>query len=120
MPIYHYVVLTRSVPGKIDEFDRWYDGRHLPDAFAFPGVTACRRFKVLHALGPSDQGLPVQESPFDSIAIYEFETDDPDGLARALVAQAGTDAMPLSDAYDRTATVKFMTMAAGALPTATE
>jgi hypothetical protein len=115
MARFQYIVMTRSIPGEIDAFDTWYDEQHLHDARAFPGIVACKRFKILHSLGASDQGLPVIDSPFDSIAIYEMETDDPDDLARRLVAQAGTDAMPLSDAYDRSATVKYVTVAAGEL-----
>jgi len=116
MAIYHYVVLTKSIPGQIEEFDTWYDGRHLPDAVAFPGIRAAKRYKILHSLNSVAEGMQPVDSPFDSVAIYEMETDDPDQLARDLIAQAGTPAMPLCDAYDRSATVKYVAVAAGALP----
>ena len=110
MPRYQYIVLTKSIPGQIDQFDDWYDGQHLPDAVRFPGIKAAKRYKLLHGLNSSMERI---ERDFDSIAIYEMETDDPDQLARDLIAQAGTPAMLLSDAYDRSATVEYVAIARG-------
>ncbi len=115
MARYQYVVLTKSIPGQLDEFDTWYDGQHLPDAVRFPGVTSAKRYKLLHSLNSAAEGMQRIPGDFDSLAIYEMETDDPDQLARDLVALAGSDAMPLSPAYDRSATVKFVSIAAGEL-----
>ena len=115
MAIYHYVVLTKSVPGQIDEFDAWYDGQHLPDACRFPGIKAAKRYKILHGLNSVAEGMQPVEAQFDSVAIYEMETDDPDQLARDLIAQAGTPAMLLSPAYDGSKTVKYVAVAAGEL-----
>jgi hypothetical protein len=34
------------------------------------------------------------------LALYQVETDDPESVFKGLVAAAGTDAMPMSDAID--------------------
>ena len=113
MPRYQYIVLTKSISGQLEDFDEWYDGQHIPDAVRFPGIKSAKRYKLLHSLNSAAEGMQRTERDFDSIAIYEMETDDPDQLARDLVALAGSPAMPLSDAYDRSATVKYVAVARG-------
>lgn len=112
MATYQYLVLTRAFEGREPEFGAWYDDQHIPDCLKVSGVTSAKRYKILSQVMAPTDAAATQSAPFDSLAIYEFETDDPVALARQLSALAGTEAMPLSPDMDRTATVKFMAIAA--------
>ena len=113
MKTYYYLVLTRAAPGKEDEFHKWYDEQHLPDCMKVPGVVSAKRFKIENEVGPSTEGSQVLKAPYDAVAIYEFETDDPVAVARELSARAGTDAMVMTEAVDRAASIKYVATAAG-------
>jgi len=39
-----YLVLTNAVPGREEEFNRWYTEQHLPDVLRVPGVVSAQRF----------------------------------------------------------------------------
>lgn len=112
MATHYYVVLTRAVPGQEETFHRWYDDRHLADCLDLPEVRSARRFRLLTGI---DGRCDPQPAPFDSLVLYELESDDPLAIARALSARAGSEAMPLTDAFDRSATVRAMAVAAGSL-----
>ena len=108
MARYQLVVLTRAKPGRRVAFERWYDKRHIPDCLKVQGVVGAQRFSLLHGMGAAEAGLPVETAAYDSLAIYEFETDDPDALARDLIGLAGTPEMRSSDDLDRDGIVKFV------------
>lgn len=72
MARYQYLVLTTADPDRVDEFHHWYDTEHLRDVVAVPGVASARRYKVMQR---SPAGLP--EVPWDSFAIYEIDSDEP-------------------------------------------
>jgi hypothetical protein len=110
MATYYYVVLTKATPGQEEDFHEWYDAQHLPDCVNVPGVTSAKRFRLLHGVGA---GSAVEPFEFDSLALYEMETDDPVAVARELSARAGSEAMPLTDALNREASVKILAQAAG-------
>jgi hypothetical protein len=78
-----------------------------------PEVRSARRFRLDHGLSA---GLEPQPAPFDSLALYEIESEDPDAVARALAGMAGTLSMPLSEALDRSATMRAIATAAGVRP----
>ena len=100
---HYYVVLTRAVPGREEEFHAWYDDQHIADCLKLPQVRSARRFQIEHGLDAQVNETPP---PFDSLALYEIEGGDPVAVARALSARAGTIAMPLSAAMDRSATMR--------------
>jgi len=91
-----FVVLTNPVEGREDEFNEWYSGGHLEDVVAVEGFRAAQRFELI----PSELGN-VSPPPFKYLAIYEAE-DAGEGtverVEKALLAAAGTDAMPISKA----------------------
>jgi hypothetical protein len=89
------VVLTNPVPGREDEFNEWYTGRHLDDVIRAMGCTRATRYE----LAAMD---PPQTSEQRYLAIYEVETDDIDATSAKLLAAAGTAGLPLSDALDLT------------------
>lgn len=93
MATHVYVVQTNPVEGKEDEYNDWYDNQHLADILRLPGFVSAQRFR----LAPTD---PPQSSPQRYLAIYEIETDDIDAVNAALVAAAGSPALPISGALD--------------------
>jgi hypothetical protein len=93
MPRYQYVVLSRAVAGREQEFKDWYDGRHLADVRRITGVVSARRYDVTF-----QKVYDLDAPEWQSLAIYEIETDDPEAFLAEISRLAGTDAMPLSDA----------------------
>jgi hypothetical protein len=94
-----FVVMTNPVEGREDEFNEWYSAEHLEDVVAVEGMRAAQRFELV----PSQLGENVTP-PFRYLAIYEAEDADEGAVERveqALLAAAGTDAMPISRAMDR-------------------
>ena len=88
-----YVILTNSVDGKDDEYNDWYTNQHLDDVLRCVGFTSAQRFRL-------DETTPAQTSAHRYLAIYEIETDDIGAVNAALIAAAGTPALPLSPAMD--------------------
>lgn len=43
------LVFSQPFPGREDEFNEWYTGRHLGDICALPGFTSAQRF-ALHSV----------------------------------------------------------------------
>ncbi|BCB82853.1 DUF4286 family protein [Phytohabitans suffuscus] len=73
------VVRSNPVPGREDEYNKWYDGQHLPEILAIPGFAAARRY-VLH-------GTPQAPPEFRYLTIYEIEGEVGDALARLASAE---------------------------------
>lgn len=115
MATYYYVVLTKAVPGMIDEFDRWYDGQHLGDCVRLPQIKSARRFKLIRGVlsGSLAASSDAQESPWDSLAIYEIESDDPMAVTNELSEMAGSAAMPMTEAFSPVGTVTMIATPAG-------
>ena len=91
MKHYVYVVLTRPVTGKEDEYNRWYTEQHLGDVLRVPGVVAARRFRLAQ---------PTEGAPAPYLATYDIESNDVEATLKEIESLAGTAAMPLSDALD--------------------
>jgi hypothetical protein len=88
------VVLSNPAPGKEKEYDRWYQDVHLADVVAVPGVSAAQRFALAG---------DVDGAPHRFLALYDIDGDPADVWAE-IRRRAGTDAMRLSDAVDRSST----------------
>jgi hypothetical protein len=93
MARHHLLAFTNPAAGREDEFNRWYDERHVPDLLAVPGFVSAQRFALTDATG---QGKPG----WTYLALYELDTDDPDALMAEVRARLGTEAMPVSDTLD--------------------
>ena len=91
------IVVTNPVPGREQEFNRWYDGQHLDDVLKLPGFVAAQRFKLTM---DSAQSLP---GPY--LAIYEIDADDLDVVQRTLSTAA--KGMEISAALDRSTTATY-------------
>ena len=94
MPDYRFVVFTNAVEGREDEFNRWYDDRHIPDVLAVPGFVAAQRLAANPVRGTPTHGY---------LTIYDMQTDDIEAVFADLATRVGTDRMPLSDALQRDA-----------------
>jgi hypothetical protein len=71
-------------------------GADVPDVVNVPGVKSAKRFKLLNAV----ENHEAVEAPWHSLALYEFETDDPLALAKELSTMAGSSKMPMTDSID--------------------
>jgi hypothetical protein len=61
-----YVVRTRPVSAdREDEYNRWYDGTHVPELLAVPGFVSARRYRRVGGDGVAEY-----------LAVYEIEADD--------------------------------------------
>jgi hypothetical protein len=70
MAKYVLMVLTRPAsPEREQEFNDWYNGTHLPEVLAVPGLQRARRLKQVEPKGP-------QAPEPDYLALYDVETDD--------------------------------------------
>ncbi len=86
------LVFSDPVSGREHEYNDWYTGRHLADIVALPGFTAAQRFKV--------QSAPLGSCSNRYVAIYDMQTDDPDGVIANMFSLRDTSAMPMSPAFD--------------------
>ncbi len=92
MAKYSLLVGTAPVEGKEDEFNKWYDEKHVPEICTIPGVTGAKRFSSY----PSMPG----ERPY--LAIYELETDDPMAVMAELGRRTANGELTPSEAIDMT------------------
>jgi hypothetical protein len=89
---YIFAVHSNPVAGREHEYNDWYSNRHLDDLLAVPGVISARRLTV------ADQQARHVPQSFKYLALYEVETDDPQGFIDELVTRAETGQIPRSAA----------------------
>ena len=90
------LVFSQPFTGREEEFDSWYNARHLDDICALPGFTSAQRF-TMHSVS---MGTALNKH----LAIYDVETDDPEWVIENMFAMRDTPAMPISPAFDLDAT----------------
>ena len=93
------LVLANAVPGKDDEFNRWYSEQHLKDVLKVPGIVSAQRFKFAAPAGETIAG-PHPEPKHQYIAIYEVDADDPNTVQADMISRIGSDRMIMTDAMD--------------------
>ena len=86
------VVMTNPVEGREDEYNTWYDDRHLADVLKIPGIVSAERLE----LSPVQRMDPPH--PYGYLALYWIETDNLQGVVDELRTRVGTELMPASDA----------------------
>ncbi len=86
------LVFSEPFEGREEEFNAWYTGRHLDDICALAGFTSAQRFTI-HSVS---MGTTLNKY----LAIYDVETDDPDGVIENMFALRDTEAMPMSPAFN--------------------
>lgn len=88
MAKFKMLILSNPVADRDDEFNRWYDDVHLGDVFKVPGVVGAERYRFKSGEG------------WKYLAIYDLDCEDPVQVEQELLARAGSEAMPLSEAFD--------------------
>ena len=101
MPRFQYVILSRAKAGHEDEYVRWYSEQHLTDVCRIDGVISGK----LHRLA-LQKVYSLDAPQWTLMTIYELEGDDPQTIIDAILAVAGSDAMPLTDALDRSGMIQ--------------
>lgn len=76
------LVFTRPAEGREDEYNQWYDERHLPDVAGLPGIVAAQRFIFQEASRNSVSAAPE----FGYLAVYEVPDGELDKAKAALAA----------------------------------
>jgi hypothetical protein len=84
-----FVVISRPVPGREDEFNTWYDEVHLPEVCAVPGFVGARRYR---RSASADDGMP------DYLAVYDIVAEDPAACVADLVNRSRAGELKLHDA----------------------
>lgn len=89
-----FVVQTKAVAGREDEFNDWYDHQHLPDVLSVPGFVAARRYRRSTAQLP---GGEEEAEQFEYLALYAIEGDPTVALTN-LIKAVREDGMDISPA----------------------
>jgi hypothetical protein len=89
-----FVVFTNAADGRDDEFNDWYNNRHLHDLLSTEGFVAAQRFRL------ADMN-PGQDFAHQYLALYEVETEDLEKTNRAMREAANDGRMFISPALDR-------------------
>lgn len=98
MAKYDFIVACDAIAGEDDEFNRWYDDRHIPDLMRMVAVVGVDRYELADAQLRGRSAMPRY------IAVYHLDTEDLASFFTQLVQLSGTDAMPLSDSLDASST----------------
>lgn len=88
MAKFKMLILSNPVADRDDEFNRWYDDVHLGDVFKVRGVVGAERYRFKSGEG------------WKYLAIYDLDCEDPAQVEQELLARAGSEVMPLSEAFD--------------------
>jgi len=91
MAKFTYLVLTNPVPGREDEFNKWYTGTHVPDVLRVPGILSAQRFKR------TEQQRGAGPQPWQYMALYECDAPEPKAVTDGIQARIGTPEMSMSD-----------------------
>jgi len=86
-----FIALSNPVDGCEDEYNEWYDTKHVPECLQVAGFKTGQRFKLSASLN----GEPNQRY----LALYELEGDDPQAILDAL--HASRNERMSSPAFDR-------------------
>lgn len=96
MARFHYAVLSKAVPGREEEFIRWYEQQHLPDVLRMPGVVSGKLIKL-----DFQRAYDIEAPQYTTLTLYELEGDEPGPIIDMLKAASGSDAMPMTDALTK-------------------
>ena len=85
---------TNPVEGHDDEFNKWYDGVHVPELLAIPGVVSAQRFEVA-----APEGAPKPAHSY--LAVYRLDRAGNEVMGE-LGARMGSGELHMSDSLDMT------------------
>ncbi|MAG31182.1 MAG: hypothetical protein CL908_09885 [Deltaproteobacteria bacterium] len=109
MATHRLIVFTEPMPGREDEYNKWYDEVHLKEVLEVDGFVAAQRFELSET--QAAVGGEPAEPPSRFMAIYEIEADDAQKVLDGLGASAGT--MNMSDAMNMAEAKAFAFTAIG-------
>ena len=67
------LVVTAEIDTSVeDEWNKWYDEVHLPEALACPGVLAGRRYRTAKPASLTDHGAKSTAATRTYLALYEL------------------------------------------------
>lgn len=89
---YLFVVHSNPVEGREQEYNDWYSNQHFEELLTIPGVLSARRFTL------ADQQAREVPHDYKYLAIYEVETDQPQGFIDELISRSGTGKIMRSQA----------------------
>jgi hypothetical protein len=89
---YCLVAYSNPVAGREDEFNAWYWNEHMKAILDIPGVVSGRRYT------PAAAQFSKAPLPFQYLAIYEIEVDDPQKFINEMTSRAASGKMSRSTA----------------------
>lgn len=96
MARYKFLAFSTPVDGADAEFNRWYDEEHLPDVLETPGFVSADRFRIVDA-----KSSACSVPGFRYVAIYEIDSDDPQGALEELRRRVQSGRVLISESFDR-------------------
>jgi hypothetical protein len=94
------VVISNPTEGQEDEYNRWYDAVHIPEALTVPGFRAARRFRI------DDDVQPGNTFGTRYLTVYDIDVDTATAAANFSTAQADGTMSPLSPAVSRESIIR--------------
>ncbi len=98
---YYLLVFSNPVTGKEDEYNKWYDGRHLADVTSIPGFVSGQRYVS------SDAQLRDAHPPRKYLAIYKIVTDDLASVFAEVNRRISAGVTVMSPSYDRANSLSY-------------
>ena len=89
------IALTTPIAGKEQEYHDWYNNVHLPELVNGLGLQGAQRFELVARMMGSDTN--------QFMAIYDVETDDPEGFMGKMAEFAMSGKMTPGNATDQAA-----------------
>lgn len=96
MAQFTYTVLSRAVPGREEEFIKWYTEQHMVDVLKFPGVVSGKLYRL-----DFQRVYDLDAPQWTLMTIYELEGDDPEAMVNKLRDASGSAAMPSTDTLNK-------------------
>ncbi|MGE3689887.1 MAG: hypothetical protein AB7F98_00745 [Novosphingobium sp.] len=90
---YKFIVFSKPVEGREEEYNDWYQNQHLREVCETPGFVAAQRYKLSHDLAGDGSAHPY-------CALYDIEADHWSEPFQALTGSAGGGNMFLSESLD--------------------
>lgn len=108
-----WLVFSNCDPAHKKEFIEWYDHTHLDDLMRIPGMVSARRLELSEVQTTREDGRAVvcdvarNGARFRTLAIYEFEAEDPGSVFDELIRRSGTPEMEVSPYLGEVHTVLY-------------
>jgi hypothetical protein len=97
---YKLVVLSNAEADREGELNEWYD-QHILHVLQVDGFVSAQRFRRVTT-------EPDQPSTHTYLAEFDIETDDISAVRNAMIAAAGTDAMPTSESLEGASVISLI------------